>query len=125
LLLITCPSPPGLGLELQSIIMILLDVFLCLSGAVQELVLFLVYFSAGRMGAASASEAHLVDCLFCQQLWCCQLQLPNFVTKLLVSCVLVYFTQLDLIHPWPCCELLCTLVLCTLVIKRTDTSLGH
>jgi hypothetical protein len=26
------------------------------------------------------------------------------VTKLLVSCVPVSFTQLDLIHPWTCCE---------------------
>jgi hypothetical protein len=42
LLLITCPSPPGLGLELQSIIMVLLKVLLCLIDVMQELVLFLV-----------------------------------------------------------------------------------
>jgi hypothetical protein len=62
------------------------------------------YFPAGRMGAASPGGAHLADCLVCKQLWCCQLQLPSPVTELLVCCVPVYFTQLDLIHPWPCCE---------------------
>jgi hypothetical protein len=44
LLLITCPSPPGLDLELQYILIVLLDDFSCLSGAVQELVMFLVMF---------------------------------------------------------------------------------
>jgi hypothetical protein len=73
LLLITCPSPPGLGLELQSIIMVLLEVFLCLSDTVQELVLFLVlcartvvflwWFSAGRVSVASSGHAHLLQLL--------------------------------------------------------------
>jgi hypothetical protein len=56
------------------------------------------------MGAASPGEAHLAGSLVCKLLWCCQHHPPGSVTKLLVSCVLVSFTQFDLILTWPCCE---------------------
>jgi hypothetical protein len=84
--------------------MVLLEVFLCLCDVVQELVLFLVlllcrsseccfswWSSSGRLLVLPAAVV---------------LPAPasSSVTKLLVSCVLVSFTQLDLIHPWPCCE---------------------
>jgi hypothetical protein len=126
LLLITCPSPPGLGLELQSIIKILLDVFLCLCGAVQELVLFLVlllYWSNESCFSWWSSSSRLLVLL-------AAVVLPalafSSVTKLLVSCVLVSFTQLDLIHPWPCCETaMHSSALYPQWFKRTDASLGH
>jgi hypothetical protein len=84
------------------------------------------YYYAGRMRAASPGGAHLVDSWFCQQLWCCQLQLSSSVTKLLVSCVLVSFTQLDLIHPWPCYETAMHYsAMYPQWFKRTYTALGH
>jgi hypothetical protein len=71
------------------------------------------YFSAGRMRAASPGEAHLVDCWFCQQLWCCQLQLPVLWLSYLWAVCL--YTSLSLISSTPgrAVKLLCTLVLCS------------
>jgi hypothetical protein len=106
--------------------MVLLEVFLCLSGVVQELVLFLVlllcwssewYFSwwssSGQLLVLPA--AVVLPALA-----------SSSVTKLLVSCVLVSFTQLDLIHPWPCCEIaMHSSALYPQWFKRTDASLGH
>jgi hypothetical protein len=78
-----------------------------------------------RMWAASPGDAHLVGSLVYKLLWCCQHHPPGSVTKLLVSCVLVSFTQFDLILTWPCCETaMCSIVLYPSDLKEQMLHLG-
>jgi hypothetical protein len=62
LLLVACPSPPGLDLELRFISKVLLDDYYGICGAVKELWCSLCWFPAGRMGAGCSGHAHLASC---------------------------------------------------------------
>jgi hypothetical protein len=123
LLLITCPSPPGLGLELQSIIMVLLEVFVWCCARTCD-VLGVVCKNSGVLV--------MVQCWTCEccfPWWCSSGRLlvllaavvlpapaSSSVTKLLVSCVPVSSLSLISSTPGRVVQLLCTLVLCTPVI---------
>jgi hypothetical protein len=115
--LLACPLPPGLApgclLSFSSwdglLVLLLLILILSFSwipwfywrylcDAVQELLLFLVWCSAGRVSVAPLVLPLWSTAWHCWLLWCCQLQLPGSVTKLLVSCVFACFTQVVLIH---------------------------
>jgi hypothetical protein len=121
LLLITCPSPPRLDLELQYILIVLLDDFYCLSGAVQELVMFLVMFPCWSNGS-------------CFSWWCSSSQLLGLQAAVVLpapasqscdwaACVLCacFLTQFDLILSWLCCEIA---LHPSPVNNRTDSILG-
>jgi hypothetical protein len=63
LLLVACPSPPGLALELHSTPWFCWMMFWWVCGAVKELLCSLWWWNAGRMRAACSGRANLLQLL--------------------------------------------------------------
>jgi hypothetical protein len=127
LLLVACPSPPGMDLELQVLVHGFAgwwsSVFVVLCA---RTVVFLSWSCAGRVWAACSGRAHLHQLL--AQLGYCGAASNSFsVLWLSCLCAVSLYASLCWSDPPPgrVVKLFGTQVLCTPVIKRTDTILGQ
>jgi hypothetical protein len=127
LLLVACPSPPWMDLELQ----VLLHGFVgCRSSVFVVLcartIVFLSWSCAGRVWAACSGHAHLHQ-LLAQLGWCGAASNSFSVVWLSCLCAVCLYASLCWSDPslGRAMKLFGTQVLCTPVIKRTDTTLGQ
>jgi hypothetical protein len=121
------PSPPGMDLELQVLLHGFVgwwsSVFVVLCA---RIVVFLSWSCAGRVWAACSGRAHLQQLL--AQLGCCGAANNSFsVLWLSCLCAVCLYASRCWSDPPPgrAVKLFGTQVLCTPVIKRTDTILGQ